>query len=339
MTTGRSLLIVGNPDEVHVGAHLLAAARTLGLSASLADVRHAYHASWPVRKALWWLDRRPPGLRQFGREVVARAQRERPALMIVTGLAPVPAEALRALGEAGVLRVNVLTDDPWNPAHRARWFLDTLCHYDHVFTPRMAVEADLRQAGLSRIHRLDFAYNPTVHFPEPPPSKGEAARYACDVLVVGGADADRVALLRPLLDTSLAVRFYGRYWTRFAATRDRAGGVLDAAGLRQATGLACTTVVMVRRANRDDHTMRTFEAPAMRGCLIAERTAYHQALFGSEDDRVRYFGSGEELAACAAELVRQPEARERLARRSHALITGGRHSYADRLSRLLEVTS
>jgi spore maturation protein CgeB len=331
-----SLLVVGNPDEVHVGAHLLAAAATLGIPADLIDVRPAYSGPMPVRRALWWADRRPPHLGEFGRQVVSRAKLGRHTVVLATGLAPIPADAQQALGDAGVTRINLLTDDPWNAAHRSRWFLEALPHYDHVFSPRSAVQADLSAAGVPRVHNLPFAYNPAVHFPQPTPTADPQDADRCDVLVVGGADRDRADLMGPLLATPLSVRLHGVYWERFAATRSHARGMLDATGLRRATSAARMTVVMLRRANRDDHTMRTFEAPAMRGALLVERSTFHADLFGAEDDAVRYFTSGEELAAKALVLAREPEGHERLAARAHERITNGRHTYVDRLKTMLE---
>ena len=41
---------------------------------------------------------------------------------------------LGAIGRLGIERINFLTDDPWNPAHHAPWFMKALPEYDEVFT-------------------------------------------------------------------------------------------------------------------------------------------------------------------------------------------------------------
>jgi spore maturation protein CgeB len=47
--------------------------------------------------------------------------------------------------------VNYLTDDPFNPAHQASWFLDELPEYDRVFSTRHANMSDLQNAGCKYI--------------------------------------------------------------------------------------------------------------------------------------------------------------------------------------------
>ena len=60
------VVIVGNPDPIHVGAHLLAAARRLGLQAHICDSREAFAGTPWRQKADWWLrGHRPLRLRGF----------------------------------------------------------------------------------------------------------------------------------------------------------------------------------------------------------------------------------------------------------------------------------
>src|SRR5262245_13227746 len=141
----RRLLVVGNPEPIHVGAHLLNAARALGLSAELYDSNNAFAAPWAVAKFYWRLrGRRPFRLNDFSRQIVETCRKFRPGWMISTGISPVADWAVDAIGKLGTRRFNFLTDDPWNPAHRAPWFMRALPFYDHVFSPRRANLTDLR---------------------------------------------------------------------------------------------------------------------------------------------------------------------------------------------------
>jgi hypothetical protein len=332
------IILVGNPDEVHVGAHLRNAAATLGVEAHFFDSTRAFEAPGWRRRVDWWTrGRRPTRLREFSDGVVRAAQELRPGAVLTTGIAPVDAAALRVLRGLGVLSLNFLTDDPWNPAHRAPWFMDALAQYDWVFSPRQANLADLASLEGPRVHYLQFAYAPEVHFPERLSSEAERRRYEADVMFAGGADADRVALVSTLTDHGLQVALYGGYWDKDAATRPHARGFVDAAGLRKATNGAAVCLCLVRRANRDGHSMRTFEIPAMDGCLLIEDTTEHRALFGEEDQAVVYFRSADEAASQAAALVNDEARRRRLAAASYRLVTAGPHTYADRLSELLRV--
>ena len=59
--------------------------------------------------------------------------------------------------------------------------------------------------------------------------------------------------------------------------------------IRAASASAKVCLCLVRRANRDGHTMRSFEAAAIGGCILAEDTADHREIFGPEDYAARYF--------------------------------------------------
>ena len=77
---------------------------------------------------------------------------------------------------------------------------------------------------------------------------------------------------------------------------------------RVALGSTKIAVNLIRRGNRDDHVMRTFEAPACGAFVLNERTPEHLALL-EEDRDAAYF-------SCEAELVDKvryylPKERER----------------------------
>jgi hypothetical protein len=332
----RRVLIVGHPATTQLGRHLLDAATTLELETAFADTADAYSGSGLKRRILWRLaGHRPARLRAFGAAVLARVRHERPDVVIATGIAPLDGETLLAIGREGIRRVNFLTDDPWNRAHRAPWFLAALPHYDHVWSPRHANMHDLRRAGVRRVDYLSFGYNPAVHWIEKAVDD-ERQQYDADVLLAGGADADRVAWVSPLLRAGFAVALHGGYWNRYAATRRHDRGFLDAQGLRRATVSARVCLGLVRRANRDGHSMRTFEVPAMGGCLLAERTSDHERLFGHEGEAVLYVESPADAVSKVRWLRANASERDRLARAAHAVVTGGRHTYGDRLAVMLE---
>jgi hypothetical protein len=332
----RSVLLVGNPDPTHVGAHFLASATEVGVSMRLCDVREAYRgAAWRRRLAWWAQGRRPAALRAFGERVVTAARETRPDVMLTTGLAPLGRRALEAVGALGIQRANYLTDDPWNPAHRAPGFLEALRQYDAVFSPRRSTLRDLEALGGPAVHYLPFAYSPREHYPAAPLDADDRARYDADLAFAGGADRDRVDVVAALLAGGLRVAVYGGYWDRFGETRASARGHVDAAGLRKAIAGARVSLCLVRRANRDGQAMRTYEVAAMGGCMLVERTVEHEALFGADGDAVVYFNSTAEAVDRARDLVAHPETRLRLSGRARALVTGGQHTYGDRLRTLL----
>lgn len=334
------VLLVADPGPTQLGGHLMQAAAALNVETHVCDTREAYSGGILKRQLLWRLaGRRPARLVAFGADVLREVRRFRPDVLLATGLAPIDGAALAAIGREGVRRVNFLTDDPWNPAHRAPWFLATLRHYDTIWSPRHANLHDLRRAGVGRAEYLPFGYNPAAHWHQEAETDAERREFDVDVLVAGGADRDRIGLLEPIIRRDIRVGLYGGYWDRYAVTRPYARGFLDAERLRKATSSARVCLGLVRRANRDGHSMRTFEVPAMRGCLLAERTSDHERLFGPDGETVLYFQSPDEACEKIARLLDRPDERNRLASDAHARVTGGRHAYRDRLAVMLGLTA
>jgi spore maturation protein CgeB len=327
------LLLIGNDQPEHIGAHLREAARELNIALTFLNVTDANGRWWWNRKFHWWFrGRRPARLKAFSAAVVEECRRRKPRWLLTTGIAPVEQTALHAIGGLGVQRLNYLTDDPWNPAHRAPWFLAALPHYDAVFSPRRANVEELRAAACRQVEYLPFAYAPEVHYPE----VGDDEEGA-EVVFAGGGDADRAPYIGALRDAGIKVALFGGYWNRYRQTRGLSRGLLPPDRLRRAIAASKIALCLVRRANRDGHVMRTFEIPAIGTCMLTEDTAEHREIFGQDGEAVRYFRTVEEMVERARWLLAHDEERKRLAAAAHRLITGGGHRYQDRLQQMLKV--
>ena len=330
----KKLLIVGNPEEQHVGAHLLAAAEHLGLEARLFDVRAAHDTNiWVNRFFHRVLKKRPAHLGRFSEALVEACRKFQPELLLVTGIAAPHAAALQTIGAMGIHRANFLTDDPWNSANGAGFFWSALPAYDTVWSPRRANVEELRRHGCRRVEFLAFGYNPKLHFPEAPATAAERERFACEVAFVGGADADRLPVARALVRAGLKVRFYGGYWDRDAELQPHWRGFVLGRELRLAVGGAIVNICLGRKANRDGHAMRSLELPAMGACLVVEDTPEHQELFGVNGDCVEYYAGLEELVAKTRILCRDPARARKLGEKAHQQVCQVHcHTYADRLT-------
>jgi spore maturation protein CgeB len=334
------VVLVGNPDPVHVGAHFLKAISVLGLRARLCDVRPAYQAHPLVAKFNWWLrGRRPSGLRDFSRSVVETCRAFRPTWLVGIGIVPLERAALDEISRWGVACMNFLTDDPWNPAHRSAWFFEALPRYDRVFSPRRTNVDDLYKIGCKHVDYLPFAYDPEVHFPEHAVDEAEREKLASDVAFVGGADADRVPYLGALAASGLRLALYGGYWERYRTTRPFARGQAGPEVLRKATAAAKVVLCLIRRANRDGHVMRSYEGAALKSCMLVEDTAEHRELFGPDDEAVTYFRSRAEMVERARRLVADEPRRRRLAEAAYRRVVSGANTYRDRLATMLQRAS
>jgi hypothetical protein len=331
-----TLLLVGNPDPMHVGAHLRSAAEALGMETVMCDLTEAYDGPlWRNRFNWWALGRRPTRLREFSAKVLETCRDMRPTFLLATGIAPIEEAALKEIGKLEILRLNYLTDDPWNPAHRAPWFLRAAPQYDYVFSPRRANLGDLRRLGCMSARYLPFAYAPESHFPEKP-TDGEFARLQSDIIFAGGADRDRVPYMQPMIQAGFNVALYGGYWERYPQTAPVARGHADAITLRKAIGAAKVALCLVRRANRDGNVMRTFELAAMGACVLTEETEEHHEIFGDEGEAVVFFRTPAEMVEKLRWLLAHDADRKRLAHAAHRLITANNNTYQNRLEAMLD---
>ena len=335
-----TLLLAGNPDPIHIGAHLNDAAEGLDIDVVLCDVTEAYDGAFWQNRVNWWLrGRRPTRLEAFSAKVLETCRDVRPKWLLATGIAPVEEAALKEIGKLHVRRLNYLTDDPWNPAHRAPWFLRALPQYDYVFSPRRATLSDLRRLGSRSACYLPFAYAPECHFPEPPANDGERARFQSDIVFVGGADRDRVPYMAALIQAGFDVALYGGYWERYPQTAGFTRGHADPLTLRKAVSAAKVSLCLVRRANRDGNVMRSFELPAMGACMLTEDTEEHREIFGDNGKTVLFFRTREEMIEKLHWLLAHDEERNRLKSAAHRVVTTGGNSYGDRLETMLQQAS
>jgi hypothetical protein len=326
--SGRRIVFIAYDAEGHVGQHLMQAADKLRIPYRVMSPALAFEAPWLISRINWHLrGHLPTRLEAFGKRALELAHSINATHVIATGIAPLSKETVRAMRAAGLRVVNWLTDDPWNAAHKAPWFIETIPDYDVVFTPRAAVHDDLRKAGARAVEMMPFAYCSACHFP----AKKYEERPA--VSFVGGADADRVRYIKALVEGDINVELYGGYWSRQRAFSDMARGFVDTAGYRAVVAGTAVSLCLVREANRDTHVMRSYELPAMRACILAQDTPEHRALYG---ETVRYFGGEHDIAAAARSLLRDPTEREQLATAVHSRVVRAENSYYARLESLLK---
>jgi spore maturation protein CgeB len=330
-----TLVLVGDARPEHIGTHFLHAGRELGLTIHFAEVREARGSSI-MRRIGWHLAGRRPGrLGQFSRRVLDICARYKPDVLLTTGFAPVTAGSLNRIGSLGIYRINYLTDDPWNPAQHAPWFLQALKEYDEVLSTRRANMGDLGTLGCKRVGYLPFGFAPDLYFPEHL-SPERNSELETDIMFAGGADTDRLPYITALAGAGFHVGLYGMYWERFAETRELARGFQSPTIVRAAVAAAKVVLCLVRRANRDGTCMRTFEVPAVGACMLVEKTGEHLDLFGPEGQAVLYFDNIPEMIEKTRWLLDHPTERERLNAAAHRLIVGGEHTYRDRLAAIIQ---
>lgn len=312
-----------------MGGHLRASAIHLGLGPEVLDASEASSGAWLNRIAWRLAGRRQPLMHRFQRKVVHRLSTMEPTTVVAVGRIALGAKAVTTIRSMGHRIVIWLTDDPWNKNFASRWHFDSLRHYSQIFTPRTRNIEQLQKLCGDKVRYLPFAYNEAVHLAKPVVE----TEVDSDVMFVGGADSDRVPFIESLAEQGLCLRLFGGYWHRNERLRRFAAGIATPQELIRASQRAKVVLILVRRANRDEHVMRSYEAAACGGCLLVEDTQDHRRLFG--DSAVEYFSKPADLLGAFGRLQSE-DRRNALRFASFQSVVNGKNSYHERLSLILE---
>ncbi len=337
-TNKNSLIILGERGDGHLGTHFQEAASALGITTHLLESQRAL--GHPLWYRVWWrLFRAPPFSRRYTRWIVRECTRLRPSLVLGVGRVPLRAFGLESLRRSGIVAANFASDDPWNPLYRTSWLLQSMSAYDWVFTPRLRNLDQFRELGVQHVEYMPFAYSPLLH-ELAIPARENSREDRCDVLYIGGCDADRIPYLRAIQCAGFSMNIFGGRWERVSDLKASVCGISGMRVIQDAVQTSRVTLVLPRHANRDGHVMRTYETAAAGGCMLVEETPEHRSIFASDPPCVTFFQGLDDMVVQIRKLIDDPalRLRLRLALRQH-IVLGGRNRYQDRLESIWNSTT
>jgi spore maturation protein CgeB len=334
---GNEIMIIGSNGCADVGTHLCSAASACGLTVRFMSSEQAHTSIRLLRSFARRLQGDfPLRAHEFNRAVCRQLADTRPRWLLTTGKAPVLCDTLAEARRLGVISINYSTDDPWNPRHAARWFFSALKEYDVVATPRLGTILDFHRLGVRRVAHASFAYCPKAHRPDDRVVEDVSGG---DIFFAGGCDNDRLPYFQAIVKAGLRPMLYGGYWNRHLPMRRFYRGFASVSEMATLHAQAPISICLVRRANRDEHVMRTFEAAAMGACLAMEDTPAHRQLFGPDGRSVVYFSDPQSLVSACQRLLADAGLRQHLRLAAREVVVGGRNTYNDRLKEILAVAS
>jgi spore maturation protein CgeB len=268
--------------------------------------------------------------------LIAQARLQRPDLVLFVG--SIPPDVIRAI-RGGVKAIATYhCDDVENL--KAPDVIAGIPLNDVHFSPRSFVGEEFKARGAKRWAHVPFAYDPTISFPETTAAPPDPA-VPTSLTFVGTFGPERLPVLEPL-----ARRFplivWGNGWNRVAADSPLVPklkhAILTDTPLRATLSQSAGNIALLRKVNRDRHTMRTFEIPACGGFMIAERTPDHQRYFDDGKEAV-LFSTADELLGHVERFLADPAARRQIAEAGRRRVLADGHSYADRARTIAEVVT
>jgi len=264
----------------------------------------------------------------YQRLLMSIIKEKKPDLILVTGVLPLDPEVCLRAKKQGAAIVNYLTDDPWNPIHKRQSFISNLPYYDHIFSTKGSLQKRLKQAGVPSTSWLPFAYDPHLHFPV----RGELG---ADVVFIGTGAQERLPWLNSVGKIpGIQRRIHGNSWRGISTPGwDKQQAVTGEDYCKAIKG-AKVVLGLLRQANGDESTDRSYEIGAIGGCGLYQDTYEHRQLLPDYPNE-GFFGNPAELARRVREVLDDTDLQHQLRRLGERAIRKPENTYAARLESIL----
>lgn len=234
-------------------------------------------------------------------------------------LGPKTLQCLRTLNVPIINRIN---DDPFGGRDKRRfaYFLKAVPIYDLIVVPRKVNLEEAKQAGAQRVMRTflsadEIAHAKRILSPE------EQVIYDGEVTFIGTWMPERGPFMAELVRRGVPLSIWGDQWKKapqWPVLRScwRGPGRYDDKSYSAMILSAKICLGLLSKGNRDLHTSRSLEVPAMGSMFCAERTPEHLDLYEDGVEAV-FFDTAAECAEICKELLANDQKRIDIAKRGH----------------------
>ncbi len=224
---------------------------------------------------------------------------------------------VRMLREHASAIVNYCIDDPLGSRDgaRSRAYRQSLPHYDLCVVMRAENIAEATARGARNVLRVHMCADEVAHAPRVL-TEDDHRQFDCDVLFLGTWFPERGPLLLKLIELGVPVTIRGPNWHKAPEWLQLQafwkGGELQPEQYAKAIQCARVNLGLLSKGNRDLHTTRSMEVPALGALLCAERTSEHGAMY-SEGHEALFWGNAQECAAACKYALHSVERRNAIA--------------------------
>lgn len=228
----------------------------------------------------------------------------RPELIWVDQGAYLGAETIKTLRGFGAPIINYTIDDPFGGRDDKRFnrYRAALPYYDLLAVVREENVAEAYAHGARKVMRVWRSSDEIAHRPRPL-KPAERERWASEVCFIGTWMPERGPFMAALIAAGIPLSIWGDHWRKapewnVIAPAWRGPGLYnpdDYAAIIQSAKLC---LGLLSKGNRDRHTTRSMEIPALGGLLCAERTDEHMQLYREGVEAVFWSSVDECIATC-----------------------------------------
>jgi spore maturation protein CgeB len=240
-----------------------------------------------------------PWVWRLNRDILAAAEKERPDIFWadkVLGLWPKTLDRLRSMG---IATVSYMIDNAFGPRRDPGWrlYMKDIPHFDLHAVQRDKNVADYMEHGARNVIKIQTAYEPTIHFPQPV-GMTDAGRDR-GVSFIGTSYDERPAFLTRLWrEFGMPVVISGDRMWKVRLEPDAAAALYTGTELygkeyREAIWRSRVNLSFLTHSNQDEFVHKSFEIAACGGFLLAERSEGHSARFVEDEEAVFFSGFDE----------------------------------------------
>jgi len=233
-----------------------------------------------------------------------------------------------------ILNYNI--DDPFGSRDGPRWraYRQSVPHYDLCVVVRSINALEALNLGARDVLRVHMAADEILHAPRIL-TEQDHEEWDSEVSFIGAWFPERGPFLYELVKRSIPLTIRGNRWIRAVEwpglKAHWKGPAVYGDGYAKAIQCAKVNLGLLSKANRDLHTTRSLEVPALGGLLCAERTAEHLSMY-EEGKEALFWDDPAECALKCEYALSNPVARS-------AIASAGRmrlHANGDLNERIME---
>jgi spore maturation protein CgeB len=218
--------------------------------------------------------------------------------------------------------VNYNIDDPLGMRDVARFkaYRQSISSYDLCVVVRSENVAEALGLGAKDVLRVYRSSDEVTHAPRAI-SEQDRAQWGTEVLFLGTWFPERGPFLLELVKLGVPLTIRGANWDKapeWSYLRSHwVGGHIEGDAYVKAIQCAKVNLGLLSKGNRDLHTTRSLEVPAVGGLLCAERTTEHLEMY-VEGEQALFWSDAAECAAVCRSILSDEDRRLRIAAAGHA---------------------
>ena len=217
--------------------------------------------------------------------------------------------------------INYNIDDPLGPrdGERFKAYRQSLPYYDLNAVVREENVSEAQVLGVKNVRRVYRSADEISHIARLLTEKDHQA-WDCEVLFLGTWFPERGPFLLALIRQGLPLTIRGPNWHKAPEwpqlKKYWKGGAISGEGYAKAIQCAKVSLGLLSKENRDLHTTRSLEIPALGGLLCAERTSEHLSMYVDQQEAL-FWNNAEECASMCRFALDDENRRQKIALAGH----------------------